>query len=98
MNIRKKVRKDKEKVRTFFVDENDIRQSKEIVVYKNKDEIIEIEYLDGNKHGYSFVKNKNGEIIKEERWWHGYFCDDKEHFKKLMTDFRLEMIDKKYEF
>ena len=98
MNLRKKVLKNKEKIEVFFVDDNDLKQGKSTIFYNKKDEVVELEYLDGNMHGYCFVKNKKGDIIKEERWWHGYFCKDKEKFKKLMTEFRLEMIDKKYEF
>jgi len=94
----KKKREDKNKQRVYFVDDNFLRQGKEIITYKNEDKVIENEYLDDQLHGYCFIKNKNGDIIKEERYWHGYFCDDKERFKKLMTNYRMELNDKKYEF
>jgi hypothetical protein len=62
------------------------------------DKVIENEYLDDQLHGYCFIKNKKGDVIKEQRYWHGYSCNDKERFKKLMTKYRIELNEKKYEF
>lgn len=98
MNLIIKTKKYKNKQIVYFVDEDFLRQGKEIITYKNEDKVIENEYLDDQLHGYCFVKNKHGHIIKEERYWHGYLCDDKERFKKLMTNYRIEMNEKKYEF
>jgi hypothetical protein len=98
MILTKKIRKGKNTKKVFFVDENFLKHGKEIIIFNNEDKIIENEYLDDNLHGYCFTKNKAGDILKEERYWHGYFCDDKERFKKLMTNYRIELNEKKYDF
>jgi hypothetical protein len=98
MNLINKIKKSKNKHVVYFVDENFLKQGKEIITYNNEDKIIENAYLDDNLHGYCFIKNKKGDVIKEERYWHGYYCDDKEQFKKLMTNYRIELNERKYEF
>lgn len=98
MTLFKKIKKSKNKEKVYFVDENFLKQGKEIIIFNNEDKLIENEYLDDQLHGYCFIKNKNGDVIKEKRYWCGYFCDDKEQFKKLMTNYRIELNEKKYEF
>ena len=98
MTLFKKIKKSKNKERVYFVDENFLKQGKEIIIFNNEDKLIENEYLDDQLHGYCFIKNKNGDVTKEERYWHGYFCNDKEQFKKLMTNYRIELNEKKYQF
>lgn len=97
MILIKKILKDKDKETVYFVDENNLKQGKEVITYKNEDKIVESEYLDDNIHGYCFVKKNSGEIIREQVYWHGYHCD-KEVFKKLLANYRLELSEKKYEF
>ena len=84
--------------KVFFIDESDRKQGKSTIEYKHDDVIIESEYYDGLKHGYTFYKNKKGNVIREEKYWYGYAVSDDKHFKKLMAVFRIDLNEKKYEF